>query len=144
MPEGTLPEVKPERPESHSETSFVTFEIFTFWNLINEYIKQVDFVELLKKAQKSKFHWIGQRFHSLEQAACVTGWESVLRFRTSNLIFGTRRVMSFPELCVHAGKLENMGFLYNQLYLKAQEMTHYGETQLKYTENYFSNFQLLK
>lgn len=52
--------------------------------------------------------------------------------------------MSFPDLCVHAGKLENMGFLYKQLYLKAQEITHYGETQLKYIENYFSNFQLLK
>lgn len=52
--------------------------------------------------------------------------------------------MSFPDLCVRAGKLENMGFLYKQLYLKAQEITHYGETQLKYIENYFSNFQLLK
>lgn len=46
--------------------------------------------------------------------------------------------MSFPELCVHGGKLENMDFLYNQLYLKAQEMTHYGETQLKYSENYLT------
>lgn len=46
--------------------------------------------------------------------------------------------MSFPELCDHAGKLQNMSFLYNQFYLKAQEMTHYGETQLKYIENYFT------
>lgn len=46
--------------------------------------------------------------------------------------------MSFPELCAHAGKLENTGFLYNQLYLKAQEMTHYGEIQLKHIENYFT------
>lgn len=30
--------------------------------------------------------------------------------------------MSFPELCDHAGKLQNMGFLYNQLYLKSQEI----------------------
>lgn len=133
-----MPEFKPERSESHSETYFVTSEIFTFWNLLHEHIQQVDFAEFLKKAWKAKFHCIGQRFHSLQQAACVTGWESVLRFRTSNLIFGTRRVMSFPELCVRAGKLENTGFLYNQLYLKAREMTHYGETQLKYIENYFT------
>lgn len=111
-------------PFSYSETYFVIFEIFIFWSLSCEHIQQLGLCGVLKKVhEKSQFQWIGQRFHSLQQAACITGWESVLRFRTSNLFFGTRRVMSFPELCDHAGKFRKLGFLNNQLYLKAQEMT---------------------
>lgn len=117
-------------PFSYSETYSVTFEIFIFWSLPCEHIQQLGFVEFLKKREKSQFQWIGQRFHSLQPAAFVTGWESVLRFRTSNLFFGTRRVTSFPELCDHAGKSRKLGFLNNQLSLKAQEMTHYAETQI--------------
>lgn len=106
------------------------FETFIFWSLLCEHIQQLGFAEFLKKYEKSQVQWIGQRFHSLQQAACVTGWESVQRFRTSNLFFGTRRVMSFPELCGRAGKFRKLRFLNNQLYLKDQEMTHYAKTQI--------------
>lgn len=34
----------------------------------------------------------------------------MLRFRTSNLIFGTKTATSFPELCDHAGKLKTVIF----------------------------------